>query len=72
MDHRYLEPHQARKSEPTAYEDLLADSLERAFAAGTHDVSELVAYLNNTGPSAMNGRAWDEQSLKAELARLAN
>jgi hypothetical protein len=72
MDDRYLEPHQARKRAPTAYEDLLADSLERAFTVGTHDLSELVAYLNNTGPSAMSERAWDEESLKAELGRLAN
>ncbi|MGA1137659.1 MAG: recombinase-like helix-turn-helix domain-containing protein, partial [bacterium] len=30
----YLDPHQARKRTPDDYENLLADSLERAFAAG--------------------------------------
>ena len=29
---RYLEPHQARMREPSQYENLLGDSIERAYA----------------------------------------
>lgn len=48
---RYLDPHQARRHVPTQYESLLGDAIERAYAAGTHDLAGLVAYLNRTGPA---------------------
>ena len=66
----YLNPHQARTRVPTAYEDLLGDSIERAFAAGIHDLDGLVAHLNRTGPSCPAG-TWTEQTYRAEIARLA-
>lgn len=31
---RYLEPHQARQRPPRQYENLLGDTIERAFAQG--------------------------------------
>lgn len=71
MKDRYLEPHQARKREPTAYENLLGDSLERAFTAGIHELPGIVEYLNTYGPPGMDARPWTEDFLKAELARLA-
>lgn len=66
----YLEPHQARQRPPTSYEDLLGDAIERAFGAGAHDLPELVARLNDTGPSAENGEPWTEASFRALMARL--
>ena len=48
---RYLEPHQARERAPTLMEDLLGDSIERAFGEGVQTLPELVAYLNRSGPS---------------------
>jgi len=68
---RYLDPHQARRRPPTEWESLLGDSLERAFAAGRHELAPIVEYLNDAGPSAPNGVPWTEELLQSELARLA-
>ena len=67
---RYLEPNQARSRPPTPYEDLLGDAIERAFGAGAHELPELVARLNQTGPAGENGEPWTEASFKAVMARL--
>ena len=67
---RYLNPHQARLRPPTPHEDLLGDSIERAFAAGTHDLAGLVAYLNHAGPRGPNGGEWTTASFEAEMVRL--
>ncbi|HEY4073179.1 MAG TPA: recombinase-like helix-turn-helix domain-containing protein [Herbaspirillum sp.] len=73
MPERYLNPHQARRRPPTQYEDLLGDSLERAYAAGIHDLPGLVAHLNLTGPGCpVDGIVWTEQSFQDEMARLAD
>ncbi|GAB3626255.1 hypothetical protein PTE30175_00101 [Pandoraea terrae] len=68
---RYLEPHQARRHEPTQYESLLGDSIERAYAQGIHDLNGLVAYLNRVGPGPQEGDAWTEDGFAKEMARLA-
>jgi hypothetical protein len=68
---RYLEPHQARKTTPTQYENLLGDSIERAYAQGLHDLASLVRYLNEAGPGPQNGEAWTESIFQSEIARLA-
>lgn len=70
MNNLYLNPHQTRNRAPTTYEDLLADAIERAYAAGIHDLASLVAYLNRSGPNCPSG-LWSEASYQAELARLA-
>jgi hypothetical protein len=49
---RYLEPHQARERASTLFEDLLGDSIERAFGEGVQTLPELVAYINRSGPPA--------------------
>jgi hypothetical protein len=69
---RYLTVHQTRRREPTAWEDLLGDSIERAFAAGITELPALVAHLNRTGPNYPGGGEWTEQSYQAEIARLAS
>lgn len=68
----YLNPHQARRRPPTQYEDLLGDSIERAFGAGIHDLSGLVAHLNRSGPGCpYNQGVWTEENYQQEIARLA-
>ena len=66
----YNETHQRRAAPPTAYENLLGDSIERAYAQGIHDLAGLVGYLNQAGPSGPNGDAWTEASYRTEMARL--
>lgn len=70
QDGRYLDPHQARRRPPTPYEDLLGDALERAFAAGHHDLDGVVASLNRGGPSAPEGQPWSAELFEREMARL--
>lgn len=62
--------HQHRLADPTAYENLLGDAIERAFAAGIHDLEGIVRQLNNTGPTGPDGNPWTAARLEAELARL--
>ena len=66
----YNETHQNRSAPPTAYESLLGDSIERAFAAGIHDLEGLVAYLNEGGPAGPNGQPWTADIYRQEMARL--
>lgn len=66
----YLEPHQARNRKTTAYEDLLGDSIERAYAAGLHELDALLEYLNKAGPMGPDGQAWTPETFEREMARL--
>lgn len=66
----YNETHQTRSAPPTAYESLLGDSIERAFAQGIHELDALVAYLNTAGPSGPDGQPWTAESYQREMARL--
>ena len=66
----YNETHQNRRAVPTAYESLLGDAIERAFAQDIHDLDGLVAYLNQSGPSGPNGQPWTAENYSREIARL--
>lgn len=66
----YNETHQTRLAPPTAYESLLGDAIERAFAAGIHDLPGLVAQLNRTGPAGPNGQPWTEALYEEVMAQL--
>lgn len=66
----YNETHQTRSAPPTAYESLLGDAIERAYASGIDTLGGLVAYLNGSGPAGPNGQPWTEQSYCQEIARL--
>lgn len=68
---QYLNPHQSRRREPTQWENLLGDAIERAFAAGHWELEALVAQLNRSGPRAPNGEEWTVESFTATMARLA-
>ena len=71
MTKLYLEPHQARTREPTAYENLLGDAIERAFGMGVTELSDMVAALNQSGPLPQgSGTVWTEELFAAELKRL--
>ncbi len=67
----YLNAHQSRKREPTQYENLLGDAIERGFAAGHWQLPALVVYLSQSGPRAPNGEVWTAESFQATMQRLA-
>jgi hypothetical protein len=67
---RYLDPHQARQRPATTYEDLLGDAIERAFAAGVHDLPGLVEHLNHNGLATPSGQAWTEALYRKHIATL--
>lgn len=68
----YINPHQARRRPSTQFEDLLGDSIERAYAAGIQDLPALVAFLNRTGPGCPhNEGVWTETLYEQEISRLA-
>lgn len=67
----YNETFQNRQTQPTAYENLLGDAIERAFAMGIHDLPGLVDYLNTAGPAGPNGQRWTPQTYQQEMARLS-
>ena len=66
----YLNPHQARDREPDDYQNLLGDAIERAYAAGIHDLTRLVASLNEAAVPAPNGQLWSVELFQREMKRL--
>lgn len=67
---QYLEVHQARTHEPTPYEYKLAAVLEDVFSKAGHELAEVVQGLNARSVHAPDGRAWTEDSFRAEMKRL--
>jgi hypothetical protein len=67
---RYLQPHQARTRPPTNYEDLLGDSIERAFGDGVWELDALIVQLNRNGPMGPNGQPWTVESFQTVVATL--
>lgn len=59
MTERYLEPTQSRTTPSSPYELKLAGAIEEVFDTGRHDLSGLVAGLNELGIPAPNGSTWD-------------
>lgn len=70
MQQPYLNPHQARDRAPDDYQNLLGDAIERAFAAGIHDLPGLVGRLNEAHVPAPNGAAWTPELFEKEMKRL--
>ena len=68
---RYLDPHQARARPSTPYEDLLGDSIERAFASDITELMPLIEYLNRSGPLGPNGQPWTTETYEAQIKTLA-
>ena len=67
---QYLVIHQTRMAEPTEYENLLAEGIERSYAAGIHDLEGLAANLNLMCVPAPEGQSWTPELFAAEMKRL--
>lgn len=65
-----MNPHQARRRAPTAYENELGDALEAAFGAGVWDLDALVARLNADGLRTPEGTEWTPDRFQAVMQRL--
>ena len=70
MSQPYLNPHQARDCPPDDYQNLLGDAIERAFAAGIHDLPGLVGRLNEANVPSPNGAPWTPSLFRKEMKRL--
>ena len=66
----YLDPHQTRTQEPTAWQQELANAIEAVFAKGALELDELVAGLNGSRVRPPNGGDWTEANLTAVLREL--
>jgi len=71
MQEQYLDPHQTRDREPTDYENLLGDALEKAFARGVHELEAICAALIEDCVPSPGGKPWSPALLESELKRLA-
>ena len=71
MSELYNETHQTRARPNTPFEDLLGDSIERAFGAGKYDLPSLLEHLNLAGPPCpLTEGQWTEASYTTLMARL--
>ncbi|MFG2893354.1 recombinase-like helix-turn-helix domain-containing protein [Streptomyces sp. NPDC048248] len=66
----YLEIHQSRHQEPTAYEFKLAHTLEEIFTQVGHGLADVIEGLNARQVHAPDGEPWTEQSFRDEMHRL--
>jgi len=70
MQGQYLNPHQSRDREPTDYENLLGDGIEKAYAAGVHDLPGICERLNADCVPAPDGKTWTPDLFEREMKRL--
>jgi hypothetical protein len=54
----------------TAYEDRLADALEKVMEQGASDLESLATALNALGVLSSEGAAWTAATLESEFKRL--
>jgi hypothetical protein len=67
----YLQPNQARKRPNTQFEELLGDSIERAFGKGVTELPDLLAHLDLAGPPCpLTSGEWTAGAYKTLMARL--
>ena len=66
----YMEQWQAGTGEAGPYETALGDALEEIFGRGVHDLSGVVAALNEKGLRTPEGEGWSEQNFPAIMERL--
>jgi hypothetical protein len=67
---QYLNAHQTRDREPTDYENLLGDGIEKAYAAGIHDLPGICALLNEDCVPSPGGKPWTPELFQQEMQRL--
>ena len=70
MSDQYIVVHQSRDREPTEYENLLADGLEKAFGNGATQIAQVVDGLIADAVPAPGGVEWTEELILSELKRL--
>jgi hypothetical protein len=71
MSEPYNETHQTRLRPNTPFEDLLGDSIERAFSAGKYDPPSLLEHLNRAGPPCpLNSGEWTADTYSTLMAKL--
>ena len=66
----YLEPNQSRDSEPTTFENTLADAIEKAYAEKIQELGSLVQRLNERGTVDPKGKPWTQQSFVEVMRKL--
>lgn len=66
----YQEPVQTRDEPASPYEVKLAGLIQKIFAEGHYELSELVKGLNDHGSTAPEGGAWTEENFRTEMQRL--
>lgn len=63
----YLEPVQTRTTEPTAWQQELANALEGVFAKGARELDEVVKGLNGTRVRPPSGDDWTPDNFTAVM-----
>jgi hypothetical protein len=71
IDPLVLQPHQARRREPSAYENQLADAMERAFSQGLWELDQLVDSLNQQGVTNPEGAVWTAAAFEMQIQKLS-
>lgn len=66
----YLDPHQTRTQEPTAWQQELANAIEGVFTRGARELDEVVAGLNGTRVRPPNGADWTPETFTAVMREL--
>jgi hypothetical protein len=66
----YLDPHQTRTQEPTAWQQELANAVESIFAKGAHELDELLAGLNASRVRPPDGSKWTEENFTSLMREL--
>ena len=66
----YLDPHQTRTQEPTAWQQELANAIEAIFAKGAHELDELIAGLNASRVRPPDGAKWTELNFTTVMREL--
>jgi hypothetical protein len=66
----YLDPHQSRTAEPTAWQQELANAIESVFAKGARELDEVVAGMNKTRVRPLDGGDWTEEKFTTLMREL--
>jgi hypothetical protein len=66
----YLDPHQSRIHDPTAWQQELANTIEAVFAKGARELDALIAGLNASRVRPPDGGTWTEQNFTALMREL--
>jgi hypothetical protein len=66
----YLDPHQSRTHDPTAWQQELANTIESVFAKGARELDALIAGLNASRVRPPDGGTWTEQNFTALMREL--